>query len=168
MLSHATHKHSYQTCHAHDEEKKAKVMEALKGAADIGIKVGGIRRPSWARILFCFWGGHDGADHWVLWPNVRTRRRYHQTGDEHGSGPGSDQAGIVFIFLSNKPHARGVYCLGLYALAGGFLTDTFFWRGPGTDRALGQVMVSGGAVLPPKVDDLQVSPVPGVFRPHGL
>ena len=42
MLFHATHKHSYQTCHAHDEVKKAKVMEALKGAADIGIKVQGV------------------------------------------------------------------------------------------------------------------------------
>ena len=28
MLFHATHRHSYQTCHAHDEERKAKVVEA--------------------------------------------------------------------------------------------------------------------------------------------
>ena len=64
MLFHATHKHSYQTCHAHDEEKKAKVMEALKGAADIEIKVRGytstllgthfilfLRRTRWSRSL---------------------------------------------------------------------------------------------------------------------
>ena len=29
MLFHATHTHSYQTCHAHDEDRKAKVMEAI-------------------------------------------------------------------------------------------------------------------------------------------
>ena len=30
MLFHATHRHSYQTCHAHDEERKAKVVEAVR------------------------------------------------------------------------------------------------------------------------------------------
>jgi len=42
MLFHATHKHSYQTCHAHDDEKKSKVMESLKSAEEIGVKVHGV------------------------------------------------------------------------------------------------------------------------------
>jgi hypothetical protein len=42
MLFHATHTHSYQTCHAHDEDRKAKVMEAIQSATDIGINIIGI------------------------------------------------------------------------------------------------------------------------------
>ena len=42
MLFHATHTHSYQTCHAHDEDRKAKVMEAVQSAGDIGINIIGI------------------------------------------------------------------------------------------------------------------------------
>ena len=32
MLFHATHAHSYQTFHAHDENKKAKMMTAIQAA----------------------------------------------------------------------------------------------------------------------------------------
>ena len=39
MLFHATHKHSYQTCHAHDETRKSKIMEAIKSADGSGIKI---------------------------------------------------------------------------------------------------------------------------------
>ena len=42
MLFHATHTHSYQTCHAHDEDKKAKVVEAGQASEEIGIKIHGI------------------------------------------------------------------------------------------------------------------------------
>ena len=42
MLFHATHRHSYQTCHAHDEERKAKVVEAVQASGEIGIKIHGI------------------------------------------------------------------------------------------------------------------------------
>jgi len=42
MLFHATHVHSYQTCHAHDEKRKAKVMEAVQSAGEIGINIIGI------------------------------------------------------------------------------------------------------------------------------
>ena len=42
MLFHATHTHSYQTCHAHDEKRKAKVMEAVQSAGEIGINIIGI------------------------------------------------------------------------------------------------------------------------------
>ena len=42
MLFHATHAHSYQTCHAHDENKKAKMMTAIQAAGEIGINVHGI------------------------------------------------------------------------------------------------------------------------------
>jgi|TARA_Y100000294_G_scaffold62622_1_gene59317 hypothetical protein len=37
MLFHATHAHSYQTCHTHDENKKAKLMTATQAAGEIGI-----------------------------------------------------------------------------------------------------------------------------------
>jgi len=39
MLFHATHTHSYQTCHAHDEARKAKIMEAVKSADESGLKI---------------------------------------------------------------------------------------------------------------------------------
>ena len=60
MLFHATHTHSYQTCHAHDEERKAKVTEAVESSGEIGIKIHGIymTRPhtldilSWKRRLW--------------------------------------------------------------------------------------------------------------------
>ena len=42
MLFHVTHKHSYQTCHAHDDERKAKMMESLQSAEGLGIKVHGV------------------------------------------------------------------------------------------------------------------------------
>ena len=42
MLFHATHTHSYQTCHAHNENKKAKMMTAIQAAGEIGINVHGI------------------------------------------------------------------------------------------------------------------------------
>ena len=42
MLFHATHTHSYQTCHAHDEKRKAKVLEAVQSAGEIGINIIGI------------------------------------------------------------------------------------------------------------------------------
>ena len=42
MLFHATHKHSYQTCHAHDEERKEKMMESLQSADELGVKVHGV------------------------------------------------------------------------------------------------------------------------------
>jgi len=42
MLFHATHTHSYQTCHAHDEKRKDKVMEAVQSAGEIGINIIGI------------------------------------------------------------------------------------------------------------------------------
>ena len=42
MLFHATHTHSYQTCHAHDENRKAKVVEAVQTSEEIGIKIHGI------------------------------------------------------------------------------------------------------------------------------
>ena len=42
MLFHATHTHSYQTCHAHDEDRKAKVVEAVQASEEIGIKIHGI------------------------------------------------------------------------------------------------------------------------------
>ncbi|MDC1416321.1 MAG: DUF3303 domain-containing protein [Fidelibacterota bacterium] len=42
MVFHATHKHSYQTCHAHDEQRKMKVMTAIESADGIGIKVHGM------------------------------------------------------------------------------------------------------------------------------
>ena len=37
MLFHATHAHSYQTCHAQDENKKAKIMTAIQATREIGI-----------------------------------------------------------------------------------------------------------------------------------
>tara|TARA_Y100000590_G_scaffold464135_1_gene632851 strand:+ start:3594 stop:3878 length:285 start_codon:yes stop_codon:yes gene_type:complete len=39
MLFHATHKHSYQTCHAHDEDRKAKIMEAIQSTEKSGLKI---------------------------------------------------------------------------------------------------------------------------------
>ena len=42
MLFHATHKHSYQTCHAHDDKRKAKMMESIQSADGLGIKVHGV------------------------------------------------------------------------------------------------------------------------------
>ena len=42
MLFHATQTHSYQTCHAHDEDRKAKVVEAVQVSEEIGIKIHGI------------------------------------------------------------------------------------------------------------------------------
>ena len=39
MLFHATHTHSYQTCHAHDEARKAKKMEAVKSTEESGLKI---------------------------------------------------------------------------------------------------------------------------------
>jgi len=39
MLFHATITHSYQTCHSHDEEKKAKMMQAIQNAGEIGLNV---------------------------------------------------------------------------------------------------------------------------------
>jgi len=42
MLFHATHTHSYQTCHAHDEDKKSKIVEAIQASEEIGIKIHGI------------------------------------------------------------------------------------------------------------------------------
>ena len=42
MLFHATHTHRYQTCHAHDEDRKAKVVEAVQVSEEIGIKIHGI------------------------------------------------------------------------------------------------------------------------------
>ncbi len=39
MLFHATHTHSYQTCHAHDEARKAKIMEAVKSADESGLRI---------------------------------------------------------------------------------------------------------------------------------
>ena len=42
MLFHATHTHSYQTCHAHDENRKAKVVEAVQASEEIVIKIHGI------------------------------------------------------------------------------------------------------------------------------
>ena len=39
MLFHATHTHSYQTCHAHDEARKAKIMEAVKLTEESGLKI---------------------------------------------------------------------------------------------------------------------------------
>ena len=39
MLFHATHTHSYQTCHAHDEARKAKIMEAVKSTEESGLKI---------------------------------------------------------------------------------------------------------------------------------
>ena len=42
MLFHATHTHSYQPCHAHDENRKAKVVEAVQASEEIGIKIHGI------------------------------------------------------------------------------------------------------------------------------
>ena len=39
MLFHATHTHSYQTCHAHDEARKAKIMEAVKSGDSSGLKI---------------------------------------------------------------------------------------------------------------------------------
>ena len=42
MLFHATHTHSYQTCHAHDEDKKAKMVQAIQASEEIGIKIHGI------------------------------------------------------------------------------------------------------------------------------
>ena len=42
MLFHITHSHNYQTCHGHDEARKAKITEALENVNEIGIKVHGI------------------------------------------------------------------------------------------------------------------------------
>ena len=42
MLFHVTHTHSYQTCHGHDEAKKAKMAQALNSADEIGIKIMGM------------------------------------------------------------------------------------------------------------------------------
>ena len=39
MLFHATHTHSYQTCHAHDEARKEKIMEAVKSTEESGLKI---------------------------------------------------------------------------------------------------------------------------------
>ena len=39
MLFHATHTHSYQTCHAHDEARKVKIMEAVKSTEESGLKI---------------------------------------------------------------------------------------------------------------------------------
>ena len=39
MLFHATHTHSYQTCHAHDEARKTKIMEAVKSTEESGLKI---------------------------------------------------------------------------------------------------------------------------------
>ncbi len=42
MLFHITHTHSYQTCHGHDEAKKAKMSKAMESADELGIKVIGM------------------------------------------------------------------------------------------------------------------------------
>ena len=39
MLFHATHTHSYQTCHAHDAARQAKIMEAVKSTEESGLKI---------------------------------------------------------------------------------------------------------------------------------
>jgi len=39
MLFHVTHVHSYQTCPAHNPDVKASVAEAIKTAADKGVKL---------------------------------------------------------------------------------------------------------------------------------
>ena len=39
MLFHATHTHSYHTCHAHDEARKVKIMEAVKSTEESGLKI---------------------------------------------------------------------------------------------------------------------------------
>ena len=39
MLFHATHTHSSQTCHAHDEARKVKIMEAVKSVDESGLKI---------------------------------------------------------------------------------------------------------------------------------
>lgn len=39
MLFHATHTHSYQTCHAHDDQRKGKMTEALQAVDEIGINI---------------------------------------------------------------------------------------------------------------------------------
>ena len=39
MLFHVTHVHSYQTCPSHDPDVKASVAEAIKTAADKGVKL---------------------------------------------------------------------------------------------------------------------------------
>ena len=33
MLFYATHTHSYQTCHVHDDQKKEKMLEALEACS---------------------------------------------------------------------------------------------------------------------------------------
>jgi hypothetical protein len=42
MLFHTTITHSYQTCHAHDENKKAKMMAAIQNAHEVGLNVHGV------------------------------------------------------------------------------------------------------------------------------
>ena len=55
MLFHATHTHSYQTCHAHDEKRKAKVMEAVQSAGEIGINIIGIFVDHLDTSVILFW-----------------------------------------------------------------------------------------------------------------
>ena len=52
MLFHATHKHSYQTCHAHDDKRKAKMMESLQSADGLGIKVHGVYVDAPGHVFF--------------------------------------------------------------------------------------------------------------------
>tara|TARA_B100001750_G_C15278784_1_gene481359 strand:+ start:247 stop:531 length:285 start_codon:yes stop_codon:yes gene_type:complete len=42
MLFHITHTHSYQTCHGHDEAKKAKMVQAMESVDELGIKLIGM------------------------------------------------------------------------------------------------------------------------------
>ena len=52
MLFHATHKHSYQTCHAHDDKRKAKMMESIQSADGLGIKVHGVYVDRPGQVFF--------------------------------------------------------------------------------------------------------------------
>ena len=52
MLFHATHKHSYQTCHAHDEARKEKMMESLQSADELGVKVHGVYVDPPGHVIF--------------------------------------------------------------------------------------------------------------------
>ena len=42
MIFHATHKHNYQTCPAHNADVKAQFMGALQSAEEKGVKVHGM------------------------------------------------------------------------------------------------------------------------------
>src|SRR5690625_5221510 len=74
-----------------------------------------------------------------------------------------------FASRGGRHHVVGPgFGAGPAAVGLGLGEDLLLGGGPGADRASGQVVAAGRAVLPAEVDDLQVAPVPGVLGEHLL